>query len=397
MNKEEFLKDYCPDRHGTSCYKWDILEEKYGSADLISMWVADMDFKSPKEVVEALHKMVEFGVFGYTFPKDSFYQSFINWEKRRHNWEVEKDWIRFAPGVVSGIFWGVSILTEKDDAVIINMPVYYPFHNAIKNLGRKLISSELVNTNGIYTIDFEDFEKKIVENNVKLYILCSPHNPVGRVWKEEELTRLFEICEKHNVKIISDEIHHDIIIGENAHAPSASVANGKFSESIITLTSASKTFNLAGMKNSFVIIENEEIRKKFDSFVESINDDTGNMLGYCAIEAAYNNGEEWLETVLDIIKDNYKYIVEKLEKELPKVKVTPLEGTYLAWLDLSEHLGKVGEAEMKEFIETKARLAVDYGEWFGDGGRGFIRLNLATKPEFVEKAINGIIFALNNQ
>ena len=194
MNKEKFLKENCPDRHNTNCSKWDILEKKYGDSELISMWVADMDFKAPKEVIEALRKKIDFGIFGYSLTKDEYYESFIQWEKKYHNWEVKKDWIRFTPGVVTGIFWCVNMLTQKDDAIIINMPVYYPFHHAIEDVGRKLVYSELINTNGVYTVDFDDFERKIVENNVKLYILCSPHNPVGRVWKEEEVDKLVAIC-----------------------------------------------------------------------------------------------------------------------------------------------------------------------------------------------------------
>lgn len=396
MNKELFLKENCPDRHGTNCSKWDILQKKYGEADLVSMWVADMDFKAPKEVIEALQKKIEFGVFGYSLTREEYYSAFINWEKENHGWEIKKDWIRFTPGVVTGIFWCVNMLTNKGDGVIINMPVYYPFHNAIKDLDRTLVYSQLINNEGKYTIDFEDFEKKIVENNVKLYILCSPHNPVGRVWTEEELDKLLSICKKYNVIVISDEIHHDLILWDNKHIPSGVVSNGKYSDIIITLTAASKTFNLAGMKNSFVIIPGEELRNKFDEYIKILHEDTGNMLGYYAVEAAYTYGKEWLKTVLEIIQDNYNYLKERLNKELPLAVLTPLEGTYLAWLDLSAYTGKVKEEGMKSFVQEKARLAVDYGDWFGYGGEGFIRLNLATTPEYVKKAVDGLVRAANN-
>lgn len=396
MNKELFLKENCPDRHGTNCSKWDILQNKYGESDLVSMWVADMDFKAPKEVIEALQKKIEFGVFGYSLTREEYYSAFINWEKENHNWEIKKDWIRFTPGVVTGIFWCVNMLTNKGDGVIINMPVYYPFHNAIKDLDRTLVYSQLINNEGKYTIDFEDFEKKIVENNVKLYILCSPHNPVGRVWTEEELDKLLSICKKYNVIVISDEIHHDLILWDNKHIPSGVVSNGKYSDMIITLTAASKTFNLAGMKNSFVIIPGEELRNKFDEYIKILHEDTGNMLGYYAVEAAYTYGKEWLRTVLEIIQDNYNYLKERLSKELPLAILTPLEGTYLAWLDLSAYTGKVKEEGMKSFVQEKARLAVDYGDWFGNGGEGFIRLNLATTPEYVKKAVDGLVKAANN-
>lgn len=396
MNKELFLKENCPDRHGTNCSKWDILQNKYGEANLVSMWVADMDFKAPKEVIETLQKKIEFGVFGYSLTREEYYSAFINWEKENHSWEIKKDWIRFTPGVVTGIFWCINMLTNKGDGVIINMPVYYPFHNAIKDLDRTLVYSQLINNEGKYTIDFEDFEKKIVENNVKLYILCSPHNPVGRVWTEEELDKLLSICKKYNVIVISDEIHHDLILWDNKHIPSGVVSNGKYGDMIITLTAASKTFNLAGMKNSFVIIPGEELRNKFDEYIKILHEDTGNMLGYYAVEAAYTYGKEWLKTVLEIIQDNYNYLKERLNKELPLAILTPLEGTYLAWLDLSAYTGKVKEEGMKSFVQEKARLAVDYGDWFGNGGEGFIRLNLATTPEYVKKAVDGLVRAANN-
>lgn len=393
MNKEQFLKENCPDRHGTNCTKWDILSAKYQDPDLISMWVADMDFKAPVKVTDALRKKVDFGIYGYSLTPDSYYQSFINWEKERHGWDVKREWIRFAPGVVTGIFWCIHILTKPGDAAIIHMPVYYPFHHAIEDIGRKLVYSELIHIKGTYTIDFEDFEKKIIDNNVKVYILCSPHNPVGRVWTGDELRRLLEICRRHRVTVISDEIHHDLIIGDRPHIPAASVGNGTYADMVITLTAASKTFNLAGMKNSFVIIPGEALRKKFDGLVVNLHEDTGNMLGYYATEAAYTHGQEWLDTVITIIRDNYEYAARRIREELPKAVLSPLEGTYLAWLDLSGYLGKADESGMKDFVQEKARLAVDYGQWFGAGGLGFIRLNLATTPEWVEKAIDGLVNA----
>lgn len=396
MNKELFLKENCPDRRGTNCSKWDILKNKYGDSNLLSMWVADMDFKAPREVIEVLKKKVEFGVFGYSITREEYYSAFINWEKENHNWEIKKDWIRFTPGVVTGIFWCVNLFTEKGDSVIINMPVYYPFHTAIKDLDRNLIYSELVNKEGRYTIDFEDFEKKIIDNNVRLYILCSPHNPVGRVWKEEELDKLLSICKKHGVIVISDEIHHDLVLWDNKHIPSGIVSNGRYSDIIITLTAASKTFNLAGMKNSFVIISNEDLRKKFDDYIKILHEDTGNMLGYYAVETAYTYGKEWLKIVLEIIQDNYNYLKNRLNKELPFAILTPLEGTYLAWLDLSAYTGKVKEEGMKDFVQNKARLAIDYGNWFGVGGDGFIRLNLATLPGNIKRAVDGLVKAANN-
>lgn len=396
MNKELFLKENCPDRHGTSCSKWDILPTKFGETDLVSMWVADMDFKVPEAVIETLREKVDFGIFGYTLTPDSYYDAFIKWEKEQHGWEIQKEWIRFTPGVVTGLFWFVHMCTKPGDSVILHMPVYYPFHAAIKDTDRNLVFSELVNTNGHYTIDFDDFEKKIVDNDVKLYIMSSPHNPVGRVWTEEELTRILEICRKHNVIVLSDEIHHDLIIGDRPHIPTATIGGGKYYDMVVTMTAPSKTFNLAGMKNSFVIIPDEKMRAEFDKLAVNLHETFGASLGYFAAEAAYNHGREWLDTVIDIIRDNYHYVAQRIEKDLPKAVLTPLEGTYLAWLDLSGYVGKATKDEMKDFVQTKARLAVDYGSEFGDGGLGFIRLNLATHPDYVRKAMDGLVAAANN-
>lgn len=394
MDKKQFLKENCPERRGSDCSKWDSLESKYGDPDLISMWVADMDFKAPAEVREALSRKVDFGIYGYSMVKDSYYRSFIDWEKRYHGWEIKREWLRFTPGVVTGLFWLMHMLTEPGDAVMVSMPVYYPFHHAVQDIGRKLIYSELVNRGGSYSIDFADFEKKIKDSRVKVYILCSPHNPVGRVWTEEELTELLEICRRNQVKVISDEIHHDLIIGDRPHIPAGTVGQGRYADMLITLTACSKTFNLAGMKNSFLIISDETLRKQFDKLALSLHEDAGNMFGYVAAEAAYTYGRDWLETVISIIRDNYNYLSSRLSKELPKAVLSPLEGTYLAWLDLSAYLGKEGEEGMKDLIQKQARLAVDYGDWFGAGGEGFIRLNLATRPEWVEKAVDGLVAAL---
>ena len=249
------------DRKNTDSVKWDGgLKNMYGDDQLLAMWVADMDFQSPEEVISSLQDYVTKGVYAYYSVPDDYYQSFINWEKKEHGLDVEKDWIRFSPGVVSGFSWGVNIMTEPGDAVIVLTPVYYPFFNAVNNNGRKLIKSELVCSDGKYSIDYADFEQKIIDNDVKLFILCSPHNPVGRVWKREELKQLFDICRKHNVFVLSDEIHHDLVYADHTHIPSLSF--GEYNDMMIALTAPSKTFNLAGGQNSVIIIPDEKIREK---------------------------------------------------------------------------------------------------------------------------------------
>ena len=388
MQKEKFLKEYLVERKGTYSLKWDALDKRFGNADLISMWVADMEIKAPKEVIEALKERCEHGVFGYSYVSDEYYNSVINWLKEKHNYEIKKEWLRFTNGVVTAIYCFVNIFTKVDDAILILTPVYYPFHNAVKDNNRKLITCDLKNTDGYFTIDYDEVEKKIVENNVKLFIQCSPHNPAGRVWKEEELAKILEICKKHNVLVISDEIHQDIIMKGYKHIPSAIVANGKYADNLITVSAASKTFNLAGLIHSNIIISNAELRKKYDEEIKKINQTEINILGMLATQVAYEKGSEWLENVKEIIEDNFNYLKTELNKHIPEITITNLEGTYLVFLDLRKI---IPIDKVKEFIQDKCNLAIDFGEWFGASFKGFIRVNLATDPEIVKKAVENII------
>ena len=388
MQKEKFLKEYLVERKGTYSLKWDALDKRFGNADLISMWVADMEIKAPKEVIEALKERCEHGVFGYSYVSDEYYNSVINWLKEKHNYEIKKEWLRFTNGVVTAIYCFVNIFTKVDDAILILTPVYYPFHNAVKDNNRKLITCDLKNTDGYFTIDYDEVEKKIVENNVKLFIQCSPHNPAGRVWKEEELAKILEICKKHNVLVISDEIHQDIIMKGYKHIPSAIVANGKYADNLITVSAASKTFNLAGLIHSNIIISNAELRKKYDEEIKKINQTEINILGMLATQVAYEKGSEWLENVKEIIEDNFNYLKTELNKHIPEIIITNLEGTYLVFLDLRKI---IPIDKVKEFIQDKCNLAIDFGEWFGASFKGFIRINLATDPEIVKKAVENII------
>ncbi|WP_315322790.1 MalY/PatB family protein [Fusobacterium pseudoperiodonticum] len=388
MQKEKFLKEYLVERKGTYSLKWDALDKRFGNANLTSMWVADMEIKAPKEVIEALKERCEHGVFGYSYVSDEYYNSVINWLKEKHNYEIKKEWLRFTNGVVTAIYCFVNIFTKVDDAVLILTPVYYPFHNAVKDNNRKLITCDLKNTDGYFTIDYEEVEKKIVENKVKLFIQCSPHNPAGRVWKEEELAKILEICKKHNVLVISDEIHQDIIMKGYKHIPSAIVANGKYADNLITVSAASKTFNLAGLIHSNIIISNDELRKKYDKEIKKINQTEINILGMLATQVAYEKGSEWLENVKEIIEDNFNYLKTELNKNIPEITITNLEGTYLVFLDLRKI---IPIDKVKEFIQDKCNLAIDFGEWFGASFKGFIRINLATDPEIVKKAVESII------
>lgn len=375
------------ERKQTDSSKWDGLESMFGATNLLPLWVADMDFQVCDCVIKKLKDYLELGVLGYYKESEGYKKSFINWEQTYHNYKVKEEWIRYSPGVVPAINWFVQILTEKNDAVIVLTPVYYPFLDAVKNNGRSLIESDLINKDGSYTINFEDFESKIVENNVKLFILCSPHNPVGRVWKKDELQNLMDICKRHHVKVISDEIHQDIVIGKNEHIPTATV--GDYNSMLVTLTAGTKTFNLAACKNSFVIISDSEIRKAFDAFVQCIRIPSGNTFGYIAVQSAYEKGRPWLNEILQQIQENYLYIQETFSKELPLVELSPLEGTYLLWINLGAYVK--GE-EMQSFIKEKCKLALDFGEWFGgERFNNYVRMNIATSKENIIKAVAQII------
>ena len=388
MNAEEFCRRYAADRRGTDSLKWDALHSRFGDPDLLAMWVADMEFKTCEAVTEALTKRVSHGVFGYSLVPEGYYDTFFNWQERHHGYRPKKEWLRFSPGVVPALYWFVNAYTQPGDAVIVLTPVYYPFQNAVRENRRKLVCCELVNTDGYYTIDYDRFEKDIVENQVKLFIHCSPHNPVGRVWKEEELARLFEICERHKVLVVSDEIHQDLIVGQNKQIPAAIVAGGRYAQNLITANAPSKTFNLAAMQTSHIIIENPELRAKYDNYVQCYCRPEPNLFGLTAAQAAYTHGEEWLSGLLDVIRKNFEYAKETLLKGAPKLVVSPLEGTYLMWVDLRAYLAP---DEVKTFMQDKCRLAVDYGEWFGDKSRGFIRINLGTEPRYVKTAVEALL------
>ncbi|MGX6969325.1 MalY/PatB family protein [Vagococcus bubulae] len=391
MLMDEFVEKYSVNRYDTNSLKWDALDVRYGDKDLIPMWVADMEFKIPEEVQQALNERIEHGVFGYSYTPDSYYQSFINWQKKRHNIDVKKEWINFSTGIVTALYWFVNIFTEENDAVMIQTPVYYPFHNAVLDNNRQLITSELKNDNGSYSMDLDDFEKKIISNNVKMFILCSPHNPVGRVWTKEELEDVLSICKKHHVLVISDEIHQDIILGDNTFT-SALMVDKKYYDSLIVCSAPSKTFNLACLLNSHIIIPNEDLRTVYQQEVKKINQTETSLMGQIACEAAYNHGEEWLDNLLEVIEYNYNYVKNKLEKNAPKAIISDLQGTYLTWIDLR---GYITPDDTKSFIQDRCRLAIDFGEWFSKECKGFVRLNMATDPKYVQQATENIIAELN--
>ena len=375
------------DRRGTNAIKWNALDViGFSGSDLLGMWVADMDFASPQCVREALRKAADFGVFGYDFPPRELNEAFIAWEAERHGYRVKPDWLRFSPGVVTGFYWLVRILTEPGDAVLIQTPVYYPFMGAVEDQGRRLVKSELVNTDGVYTIDFGDFEEKIVSGDVKVFILCSPHNPIGRIWKKEELAQMLAICRRHGVKVISDEIHQDFELHGHRHVPAGTV--GEYDDMLVTLTAPSKTFNLAGLQHSFVIIPDGGIREKYDAHLRDVHINGGNSLGNIAAAAAYAGGASWLGSVLRQVEENDALLREKLAAGLPKAVISPLEGTYLSWVDLGAY---VSPEDIKAAMEERCGLALDYGAQFGGDAPCHIRINLATSADIVSEACDRLI------
>ncbi|MEX1378240.1 MAG: MalY/PatB family protein [Eubacteriales bacterium] len=372
------------DRRGTCSIKWDYLEEIFGAGDITPMWVADSDFEAPKEVVEALKKRAEHGAYGYTRRSDRFYTSIINWMQKRHGWQIEKDHIVAIPGVVAAINWAVHAFTKEGDKIIVQPPVYFPFYSAVTNNNRKLIENNLVLDGGRYFMDFAPLKGQI-DTDTKMIILCSPHNPVGRVWTKEELLELGKICVDNDILIISDEIHSDLILKDFVHTPMATLSE-EIADRTITLMAPSKTFNIAGLESSVAIVKNAELKKKLIAFQNSIGAGGINIFGIEATIAAYEHGEKWLDEQIEYIEGNFKFAQKYIEQNMSQIKCTNMEGTYLMWVDCTAL--KYKESELKDFFVKKVKVAVNMGTMFGrDTGKNFVRFNLATQRSTIEKVL----------
>ena len=384
------------DRKNTDSVKWDGLKKEFGEEDLLAMWVADMDFACPDCVAEALKKYAETPL-GYFVPPASYFDAVVCWEKTHHGYAIEPEWICVTPGVVPALYWAVNVFSAPGDGVMVSTPVYYPFMRAVEHCGqRKLVKCELKRTGCAYEMDYERMEEDIAAHNVKLYILCNPHNPVGRVWTKEELKTLLDICKKHHVMVVSDEIHQDIINPKLGRGKITAAAVGEYDDILITMAAASKTFNIAAVQNSFVIIPDKENREKFRQFRENMSLGQGNAFGYIATEAALRGGEAWLKDALWTIYGNYEYVRKRFAEECPEVKIAVLEGTYLMWMDFGSFFQT--EEELKEFLQGKCRIAADYGSWFGGKGYDtYVRLNIATSGEIVEEACGRMILGLEGR
>ncbi|ANS73365.1 cystathionine beta-lyase [Paenibacillus yonginensis] len=380
------------DRTNSSSEKWGSLARIFGSEDVLPMWVADMDFKVPEAVIKALHDKADHGVFGYSFLSDSYKEAVTGWMLRRHNWKIEPQSIVYAPGVVPALYHLVETFTEPGEEVIIQPPVYPPFARVVNNQDRKLLLNPLrERENGHYDMDFEQLETLMdgTAGRAKMLILCSPHNPVGRVWTREELLKLHELAERYGVLVVSDEIHADLVFEPHVHVPFASLSEQANQHSIVC-TAPSKTFNLAALNTSNIIIANPELREKFVHNLSIREVAHAGIFGLTAAEAAYNHGEAWLNDCLAYIRSNMEFVQQHMARYLkadgtPLVKTLLPEATYLMWFDFRE-LGMTAE-ELNEFMVKEARLGLNNGAPFGQEGEGFMRMNLACSHSLVKEAM----------
>lgn len=381
-------------RKNTRCLKYDFAVKRGKPADVLPLWVADMDFETSSYIEDALVARAKEGIFGYSEVQTPYFEIIANWMKLHHNWEIQEDWLIKTPGVVFALAMAVKAYTQPGDSVLIQLPVYYPFSEVIQDNGRKVVSSNLYQgEDNRYHIDFQDFEKKIVEENVKLFFLCNPHNPVGRVWTREELQYLGEICLRHHVIVVSDEIHNDFVYPGFEHTVFANV-DPRFAEFTVTCTAPSKTFNLAGLQISNIFISNETLREAFQKEIDKTGYDEPNALGAVACEAAYRGGQEWLDQLRAYLLENLNFLRAYLQEKIPQIHLVEPEGTYLVWLDCSE-LGISGK-ELDQFIVEKAGLWLDVGAMFGPSGADFQRVNIACPRATLELALDKLKAAVDN-
>ncbi|SFJ75539.1 MalY/PatB family protein [Thermoflavimicrobium dichotomicum] len=380
------------DRYHTASEKWDGVEEVFGESDLLPLWVADMDFRSPVPVIEAIKQRAEHGIFGYTLRPESYYEAIIQWTQKRHHWSIQREWICFSPGIVPALSFIVQHFSKPGDKVLIQPPVYAPFAQVVTRHGRELVTNPLQYTYGRYQMDFADLQQKL-DHGVRLLILCSPHNPVGRVWTKEELTRLGEMCLERNVLVVSDEIHCDLVYKGYTHTPFGAISED-FAQNTIICTSPSKTFNLAGLHTSNIIIPNPRLRQIFKKAIEDHYLQFTNTFGVLATESAYRYGESWLDQCLEYVSKNLEFLIQYLEKHIPEIQVVKPEGTYLVWLDC-RNLGMDAKT-LHQLLLKQAKVALSEGSTFGQEGEGFVRINIACPRSILREGLQRIETAIKN-
>ncbi len=392
MGKYDFDTVY--DRRGTASLKYDFGPKRKGRDDLLPLWVADMDFRLPDEILDDIAARTRHGIFGYTDPDEKYNEAVKGWYRARHGLDIEDDWITVEPGVVYSIACAIRAFTDPGDAVIIQQPVYYPFMSAIILNNRKLVNNQLVYTNGHYEIDYDDFERKIEKNHVKLFILCSPHNPVGRVWTREELVRLGDICDAHDVMIFADEIHSDFVYKGYKHTSFLTLGD-KYTKRVILGTSPSKTFNTAGLQVANIIIPDDDVRKRYRRENDAAGYSQGNTLGMAATESVYTKGAKWFDELLEYLEGNVSYIRDYVSTRLPGVRLVEPEGTYLVWLDFSGITDD--HKELEKLIVDEAKLWLDPGIIFGDETALFERINIACPRSILVQAMDQLYDALQRR
>ncbi len=381
------------DRRGRNCLKYDFAAERGKPAGLLPLWVADMDLPAAEEIKQALHEAVEHGIYGYSEVKEPYFNAVHDWMLERHGWEVEQEWMVKTPGIVYAIAAAVKAFTKEGEGVMLQNPGYYPFGQVVRDNGRVVADNTLHEENGKYTMDFEDMERKIREYNVKLFLLCSPHNPVGRVWSEVELRKLGEICLKHGVLILNDEIHHDFVFPGHRHYVLAGL-DRRFREITVTCTAPSKTFNIAGLQVSNIFIADGKMREAFIKEIDKTGYSQLNQMGLVACEAAYRYGRDWLDQLLVYLKGNLDFARDFIQSQMPGVKLVEPEGTFLLWLDCRDL--QIGDDELDRLVTDKAKLWLDGGRMFGSGGSGYQRINMACPRATLEKALAQFAEAVKN-
>ncbi len=380
------------DRQNTDSIKYDLRKLIFGREDVLPMWVADMDFKTPDFIIESIKNRLNHPVLGYTLEPSGMDEAIMDWMKTRHGWDIRKEWIVSGPAVVPSMAVLVHAFSDPGDEIIVQKPVYFPFFRTITNHNRYILNNPLINKNGRYEMDLDDLNKKITPRT-KMIFLCNPHNPGGRVWREKELKALADICLENNILIISDEIHSDLVLFGNKHIPTASI-NEDISRNTITCMSSSKTFNTAGLASAYMIISNLKNRRIYKEKLNDFHLNIGNIAGLFAQEAAYRNGSEWLEQLLKYLEGNIDYLVDFMQKHLPSVKVMKPEGTYLVWMDFRDT--NIDTKKLKKFIIDEAGLGLSDGFLFGEEGLGFQRLNLACPRSVLKKGLERLNRAFSN-
>lgn len=389
MTKYNF--DQIIERKNTDSLKFGVLKERFGRDDLIPLWVADMDFQSPPELVETMIERSKNGIFGYPFVSKEYFQAIINWQWKQHQWKIDKEEISYLPGIVKGIAFIIDVFTEKGDQVIIQPPVYHPFRIVTQLHEREVVNNPLILDGNQYKMDFEGLEK-IITDKCKLLLLSNPHNPGGRVWNKDELKKLAEICSKNNILVVSDEIHSDLVLNGNKHTPFATVSN-EAGQNSITLNAPSKTFNIAGLVTSYSIIKNKNLRERYHQYLISNELNQGSIFSYLTLQVAYEKGEEWMNELKTYIEENIKFVDEYLKTHSSKIKVIIPEASFLIWLDCREL--KLSQKELNSLFINKAHLALNDGAMFGKEGNGFMRMNVGCPRSTLEKAIKQLVNALN--